>query len=49
MILTLILSDLDSVVKNTINLLKCFSLHDGLKSNINKTQSKYIGTLSFSD
>ncbi len=42
---TLILHDLDSV-KNTNDLLKKFSFSAGLKINIDKTQAKYIGTLS---
>ncbi len=46
--ITLILSDLDSV-KNTINLLKCFSLCAGVKINIDKSHAKYIGTLSSSN
>ncbi len=46
--ITLILNDLNSV-KNTIDLLKMFSLCSGLKINIDKTQAKYIGTLSLCD
>ncbi len=46
--ITLILSDIDSV-KNSIHLLKCFSLCAGLEINIDKTQAKYIGTLYSSD
>ncbi len=46
--ITLILNDLDSV-KNTIDLHKMFSLCSGLKINIDKTQSKYIRTLSSCD
>ncbi len=38
--ITLILNDLDSV-KNTIDLLKMFSLCSGLKINIDRTQAKY--------
>ncbi len=46
--ITLILNDQDSV-KNTIGLLKMFSLCSGLNINIDKTQVKYIGTLSSCD
>ncbi len=46
--ITHILSELDSV-KETINVLKGFSLCAGLKINVEKTQAKYIGILSFSD
>ncbi len=46
--ITLILNDLDSV-KITIDLLKIFSLCSGQKINIDKTQAKYIGTLSLCD
>ncbi len=46
--ITLILNDLNSV-KNTIELVKMFSLCSRLKINIDKTQAKYIGTLLLCD
>ncbi len=46
--ITLILNELNSV-KNTIDLIKMFSLCSGLKIKIDKTQAKYIGILSLCD
>ncbi len=46
--ITLLLTNVDSV-KNSLNLLKALKQCAGLKINIEKTQSKYIGSLTNCD
>jgi hypothetical protein len=46
--ITLLLADVQSV-KHSIDVLKCYAKCAGLKINVEKTQAKYIGTLSSSD